>query len=125
MLFHSTGILHWVFSRCGLMYPKDKWVRQTLKADVYHRCARSVCSAVRCFYRACIFIHRKVECLSVIGLKRVLGYSDSGRCQTSTRYWRPTRVLGIYNDRRNLCFKVACGDYLKAYRTSAVITVTM
>ena len=37
----------------------------------------------------------------VLGLKRVLGYSDSGRCQTSTRYWRPTRVLGIYNDRRN------------------------
>ena len=61
----------------------------------------------------------------VVGLKRVLGYSDSGRCQTSTRYWRPTRVLGIYNDRRNLCFKIACGDYFKAYLTSAVITVTM
>ena len=60
-----------------------------------------------------------------LGLKRVLGYSDSGRCQTSTRYWRPTRVLGIYNDRRNLCFKVACGDYFKDYLTSAVITVTM
>ena len=25
----------------------------------------------------------------------------------------------------NLCFKVACGDYFKAYLTSAVITVTM
>ena len=62
----------------------------------------------------------------VVGLrKRVLGYSDSGRCQTSTRYCRATRVLGIYNDQRKLCCKVACGDYFKAYFTSVVITVTM
>ena len=37
-------------------------------------------------------------------------YSDSGRCQTSTQYCRATRVLGIYNDGRKLCCKVACGD---------------
>ena len=35
------------------------------------------------------------------------------------------KVTKPYNDRRNLCFKVACGDYFKAYLTSAVITVTM
>ena len=52
---------------------------------------------------------------SGLGLKRVLGYLYSGRYQTSTRYCRPTRVLGIYNDRRKLCCKVACGDYFKAY----------
>ena len=61
----------------------------------------------------------------VIGLKRVLGYSYSGRCQTSTWYCRPTRVLGIYNDSCKLCCKVVCGDYFKAYLTSAVITFTM
>ena len=59
-----------------------------------------------------------------VGLKRVLGYSASGRCQTSTRYCRAARVLGIYNDRRKLCCKVACGDYFKAYLTSVVITVS-
>ena len=47
----------------------------------------------------------------LLGLKRVLGYSDSGRCQTSTRYCRPTRVLAIYDDGREKCCKVACGDY--------------
>ena len=31
-----------------------------------------------------------------LGLKQVLEYSDSGRCQTSTRYCRATQVLGIY-----------------------------
>ena len=61
----------------------------------------------------------------ILGLKRVLGYSDSGRCQTSARYCRPTRVLGIYNDGRKLYCKVACGDYFKAYLTSVDITVTM
>ena len=34
-----------------------------------------------------------------VGLKRVLGYSDSGRCQTSTRYCWATLVLGIYIDK--------------------------
>ena len=43
----------------------------------------------------------------------------------STRYCRPTRVLGVYNDGRKLCCKVASGDYFKAYLTSVVITVTM
>ena len=66
-----------------------------------------------------------VKEMSILGLKRVLGYSYSGRCQTSTRYCRPTRVLGIYNDGRKLCCKVACGDYFKAYLTSVVMTVTM
>ena len=54
-----------------------------------------------------------------LGLKRVLRYSDSGRCQTSTG------VLGIYNNGRKLCCKVACGDYFKAYLTSVGITATM
>ena len=74
--------------------------------------------------RCCIFT-RNTSDQSVIGLKRVLGYSDSGRCQTSTRYYPSTRVLGIYNDGRKLCCKVACGHYFKAYLTSVVITVTM
>ena len=63
--------------------------------------------------------------ITVAGLKRVPGYSDSGRCQTRTQYCRATRVLGIYNDRRKLCCKVACSDYYKAYLTFVVITVTM
>ena len=57
-------------------------------------------------------LHLYIDHSKGLGLKRVLGYSDSGRCQTSTRYCRPTRVLGIYNDGRKLCCKVACGDYL-------------
>ena len=32
----------------------------------------------------------------MVGLKQVLEYSDSGRCQTSTRYFRATQVLSIY-----------------------------
>ena len=68
---------------------------------------------------------RTHKTLLLVGLKRVFGYSDSGRCQTSTRHCRPTQVLGIYNDGRKLCCKVACGDYFKAYLTSVVITVTM
>ena len=48
-----------------------------------------------------------------LGLKRVFGYSYySGTCQTSTRNYRPTRVLGIYKDGRKLCSNVGCGDYL-------------
>ena len=60
----------------------------------------------------------------LVGLKRVLGYSYSGRYQTSTRYCRPTRVLGIYNDRRKLCCKVACGDYFKAYTSRPPLSLT-
>ena len=33
---------------------------------------------------------------SELGLKRVLEYSDSGKFQTSTRYFTATRVLGIF-----------------------------
>ena len=54
-----------------------------------------------------------------LGLKQVLEYSDSGRCQMSTRYFRATRVLALQcnrltsnNDGRKLCCKIACGGYL-------------
>ena len=60
-----------------------------------------------------------------LGLKRVLGYSYSGRYQTSTRYCRPTRVLGIYNDRRKSCCKVACGDYFKAYTSRPPLSLLL
>ena len=52
-----------------------------------------------------------------LGLKQVLEYSDSGRCQTSTRQFRATRVLALQcnrptsnNDGHTLCCKVVCGD---------------
>ena len=60
-----------------------------------------------------------------LGLKRVLGYLYSGRYQMSTRYCRPTRVLGIYNDRRKLCCKVACGDYFKAYTSRPLLSLLL
>ena len=48
-------------------------------------------------------------------------FSLTSRVETSTRYCRATRVLGIYSDRRKLWCKVACGDYFKAYLTFVVM----
>ena len=74
--------------------------------------------------------HHHLHAKSAHGLKQVLEYSDSGRCQTSTQHFGATWVLALRcnrptsnNNGRKLCCKIACGDDFKAYLTSIAITV--
>ena len=106
LFFFQCGVYKYCCSVCGTFWCEDE-VRSA-------NCVRTMMSWLLKWQER---MYTRVE--------RVLGYSDSGRCQTSPRYCRATRVLGIYNDRRKLCCKVVCGDYFKAYLMSIIITVTM